>query len=230
MVDEFVAQNNGEFIDEDHAYGSQCWDVPARFARVYLGCPYFPTGSGGAEGLYRLFLPPLPQYFDKVSGSDLKKGDTAVWDATFYPPYGHTSLVFAREGNTIWSFEQDGSNDPDGDGNANGVAYLVQRNITSKVNGLRPKGGNYPMPTDAQIDDWISKQHYIGFGVPASPATFKDWGAVLRNNFVDGSISILAGIDTNQGALKNKPPVQPGGNVPAGTYLRVNKSDIVEAK
>lgn len=70
------------------------------------------------------------------------------------------------------------------------------------------------MPTDGQIQDWISKQHYIGFGKPATDAVFADWGAVLRNNFVDGSLSILAGIDTNGGALKNQPTPEPGEYVP----------------
>ena len=139
-ADRFVARYNGEYIDEDGYYGSQCWDVSARYAREEWGCPYFPTSSGGAEGLYRLYQFPIPKFFDRVSGYDLKPGDIAVWDATFYPPWGHTSVVWRREGNYIWSFEQDGSKDPNGDGKADGVSYLVQRLITSKVNGLRPKG------------------------------------------------------------------------------------------
>lgn len=61
------------------------------------------------------------------------------------------------------------------------------------------------MPTDAQIDDWISKQHYIAFGQPATQDVFNQWRPVLKNNFTDGSLSLLAGIDTNPGALKNKP-------------------------
>lgn len=173
-VDEYVALNNGHFIDEDHAYGSQCWDVPARFARVYLGCPYFPTGSGGAEGLYRLFLDPLPQFFDKVPGSDLKKGDTAVWDASFYPPYGHTALVWAREGNTIWVFEQDGSNDPDGDGNANGVAYLTQRSITNKVNGLRPKGQDMGFTQDG-AEKFVSQAYRAATDIDPTPEQAGYW-------------------------------------------------------
>lgn len=139
-ADNFVGHNNGTYIDEDRQYGSQCWDVVARYARLEFGCPSFPTVSGGAEGLWRFFANPIPQYFDKVSRDALAPGDIAVWDASFYPPFGHTSLVWRREGNTIWSFEQDGSKDPNHDGIADGVAYLVQRTITSKLaGGLRPK-------------------------------------------------------------------------------------------
>jgi hypothetical protein len=139
-ADNFVALNTGSYIDEDRHYGSQCWDVVAKYARTEYGCTPFPTGSGGAEGLYRIFQWPIPNFFDKIPGSELKAGDIAVWDASFYPPWGHTALVWRREGNTIFVLEQDGSKDPNGDGIADGVSYIAQRLITSKVNGLRPKG------------------------------------------------------------------------------------------
>lgn len=144
-TDNFVAQYNGQYIDEDKWYGSQCWDLVARYAREVWGCPTFPTGSGGAEGLYRLAVGPILEYFDRIPGKDLQPGDIAVCDSTFYPPWGHTFLVWKREGNTVWAFEQDGSNDPNGDDVADGVAYLVQRTITSKMNGLRPKGASEDM-------------------------------------------------------------------------------------
>lgn len=75
---------------------------------------------------------------------------------------------------------------------------------------------------NAQIDDWISKQHFIAFGIPASAETFNSWRPVLKNNFVDGSLSILAGIDTNGGALKNKPP-STGEYVPVTDQLYKKK-------
>lgn len=140
-ADNFVAEYNGVYINEDAAFGSQCWDVVARYAREEFGCPYFPTGSGGAEGLYRLFQQPIPQYFDKVSRDELAPGDIVVWSADFYPPWGHTALVWRREGSTLFVLEQDGSKDVNGDGNADGVSYIAQRIITNKVaGGLRPKG------------------------------------------------------------------------------------------
>lgn len=63
------------------------------------------------------------------------------------------------------------------------------------------------MATNQQIDEWISTQHYIAFGKPASAAIFNDWRKVLKNNFVEGSNSILKGIDGNAGALKNQPVI-----------------------
>lgn len=141
-ADRFVAKYNGKYIDEDKSFGSQCWDVVARYAREEFGCTPLPTVSGGAEGLYRFFAQPIPHFFDKVPRYDLAPGDICVWGSSFYPPYGHTSLVWRREGNTIWSFEQDGSNDPNHDNIADGVAYLAQRPITTYISGgLRPKGG-----------------------------------------------------------------------------------------
>jgi len=60
-IDQFIAQTNGTHVDEDGYYGAQCWDLVAKYARVVVGCPSFPTGSGGAEGLYRIFADPIPQ-------------------------------------------------------------------------------------------------------------------------------------------------------------------------
>jgi len=147
-AERFAAKYTGQYIDEDKWYGSQCWDVSARYAREEYGCPSFNTGSGGAEGLYRIYAQPIPQFFDKISGSQLQGGDIAVWDKTFYEPWGHTAVVLWREGNTVWVIEQDGSKDPNGDGIADGVAYVVQRTITSKINGLRPKGKAIVMTED----------------------------------------------------------------------------------
>lgn len=155
ITDAFVAKYNGVFIDEDAHYGSQCWDLVARYAREGYGCPRFPTVSGGAEGLYRIFADPIPQFFIKVPASELRKGDIAVTTASFYPPYGHTFLVWERIGNTLLAFEQDGSKDKDRDGDADGVAYIVERQINNKIaGGLRPIGGD-EMPTEAEVKNYL---------------------------------------------------------------------------
>jgi hypothetical protein len=74
------------------------------------------------------------------------------------------------------------------------------------------EGGNTDMATDAQIDDWISKQHYIAFGQPADKAVFDQWRPVLKNNFAEGSLSILTGLDSNTDTLKYKAQhAQPSG-------------------
>lgn len=74
--------------------------------------------------------------------------------------------------------------------------------------------GGQDVATDQQIDQWISTQHQIAFGKPPSDAIFNDWRPVLKNNFVDGSLSLLAGIDSNAGALKNQPPTPPSNYEP----------------
>lgn len=61
------------------------------------------------------------------------------------------------------------------------------------------------MATNKQIDEWISLFHQEAYGSAPSDEVFKDWRAVLKNNFVEGSLSIMIGTDTNPGALKNQP-------------------------
>lgn len=182
-ADRFVANNVGVYIDEDRSYGSQCWDVVAKYARVEYGCPSFPTVSGGAEGLYRIFAYPIPNFFDKVSRDDLRKGDIVVWSADFYPPFGHTAVVWSREGNTIFVLEQDGSKDPNGDGKADGVSYIAQRTITNKVaGGLRPKGGD-TMSTVGEVE---LNYLYRAF-----------FGPMERNPVTDGDRKRWIGAETN---------------------------------
>jgi len=60
------------------------------------------------------------------------------------------------------------------------------------------------MPTDKQIDETISTLHQDAYGKSPSDAVFDDWRKVLKNNYVEGNISILKGIDNDPNALKNK--------------------------
>lgn len=137
-VDDFVAKYNGVHIDEDGYYGAQCWDVSARYAREVVGCPLFPTGSGGAEGLFRLFQNPIPQYFDRIANNTSdsnqlpQKGDVIVWTASFSPPYGHTALVISANSAGVTVLEQNGNN-------PGGAAYIKTRNWVGVSGWLRPK-------------------------------------------------------------------------------------------
>ncbi len=184
-IDQFVAKYNGVHIDEDGYYGAQCWDTVARYAREVVGCSPFPTGSGGAEGLYRLFLPPIPTSFIRVPASDLRKGDIVVWSKEFYNPFGHTALVWERDGNSILVFEQDGAKDYNGDGNADGVAYVAQRTITNQVSGgLRPiKGVISNMPTENEVRNFLSS--YLNIKNPSKEQvayyTARPWSELAGN-------------------------------------------------
>jgi len=146
----------------------------------------------------------LTQVSSKTGGNMV-----VIFDGTYYhrlmhnnsfvKPEGHVNEgeLVAKSGNT-------------------GLAFGVHCHWDVNTQGVFPKsfgafvnpeelikGGD--MATDQQIDDWISKEHQIAFGKPPSDAVFDDWRGVLKNNFTDGSLSILAGIDTNAGALKNQP-------------------------
>lgn len=148
-VDQFVAKYNNTHIDEDGYYGAQCWDVVARYAREVVGCPSFPTGSGGAEGLYRLFQNPIPQYFDRIANNPNQipqKGDVIVWGASFSPPYGHTALVISANTAGTTNLEQNGNN-------PGGNAYIKTRNWVGVSGWLRPKTmkGNDMYPNKGDI-------------------------------------------------------------------------------
>lgn len=151
-VDQFIAKYNGVHIDEDGYYGAQCWDVVARYAREVVGCPSFPTGSGGAEGLYRLFQNPIPQYFDRIANDPNdpnqlpQKGDVMVWTAAWSPPYGHTALVISADSSGPTVLEQNGNN-------PGGAAYIKERNWTGVYGWLRPKNkGINEMIEDQDVD------------------------------------------------------------------------------
>lgn len=143
-IDTFVNQTNNTHVDEDGYYGAQCWDLVAKYARVVVGCPSFPTGSGGAEGLYRLFQAPIPQYFDRVNGG-YRKGDVIVWNANFSPPYGHTALCLGFDGTTLTVLEQNGNN-------PGGASYVKTRSLTGVSGALRPKEGSMDKITKEDLD------------------------------------------------------------------------------
>lgn len=140
-VDAFV-QRHPTHIDEDGYFGAQCWDVVAAYAREEWGCSPFPTGSGGAEGLWRVYADPIPQYFDKVTDG-FQKGDIIVWKASFSPPWGHTALCLGFDGRVLTVFEQNGNN-PGGD------PYTTKRSLIGVYGALRPKKGNNMTEKQAQ--------------------------------------------------------------------------------
>lgn len=199
-VDEYINQTNGVHVDEDGYYGAQCWDVVAQYARIVVGCPSFPTGSGGAEGLYRLYLDPIPQFFDKIANNTNDpnqlplKGDVIVWEASFSPPSGHTALVISATPSGITVLEQNGNN-------PGGVAYIKTRNWSGISGWLRPKKGT-DMRT--QIPPEIVSQHYANYTnglvqvAPTDAAAQNRFEDTLDDEFWSGLVPQLHNLLTTQ--------------------------------
>lgn len=83
------------------------------------------------------------------------------------------------------------------------------------------------MATDQQKTAWINYEHENVFGKPAPQPVIDSWRGILNKDYVQGSLDIMASNNKNPAALKNKPA---NGNAPVGTYLKVDKSDILEVK
>lgn len=115
-----LAHQFGNYIDVDGYYQGQCWDLSAHKARHVDGCPSFPTGSGGAEGVYRLFQNPLPQYYTKVANnpSDVNqlppRGAHIVYGPTATNKYGHIEVVMGANASGVDVIYQDGFNPTQG--------------------------------------------------------------------------------------------------------------------
>jgi hypothetical protein len=199
-IDQFVAKYNGDHINEDGYYGSQCWDVSARYAREVVGCPSLPTGSGGAEGLFRIFANPIPQYFDKIANNTSdpnqipQKGDIIVWSGTWSPPWGHTAVCLSASTSSVTVLEQNGgiddgvNRDPDvieraGDGNADGVAYIITRSYSGISGWLRPKrGGSNVSPTRRKLSPKECVDRFKNF---AGRYDITENDAVCQNRYED---------------------------------------------
>lgn len=155
-IDQFIQKYDGVHINEDGYYGAQCWDVAARYAREVVGCPSFPTGSGGAEGIYRFFTSPINKYFTRVANDKNNpdqlppKGAIIVWNGTFSAPWGHIAVVINATQAGIDVLEQNGDN-------PGGYAYITKRTWHKAIDGwLVPiKGGAdmaEPLITKDDID------------------------------------------------------------------------------
>lgn len=197
MLDQFIRDTEGKYIDIDGAYGSQCWDYSGYYAKVVCGCPSFPSGNGTAIGVFKNFLNPLPQYFDKVVNN--------LNDPNQYPPigaivfwtYNHTGVVIGSNSRTMTTLEQNGANDPNQDGIADGVVYRITRGYDSVAGWFVPKinvnGGSSDMAE--KINENTSKilQHAIiarnglrGRAYALDGSTGLPWvGGDLTNEFIN---------------------------------------------
>lgn len=185
-ADAFFNRWNGKKIDEDGYYGTQCWDLAAAYAREEYGCPSLPTGSGGAEGVYRLFQNPIGQYFDRIANSPdpnniPQKGDLVVWTNKTSPPWGHIALVMSANSTSMTVFEQNGGIDYNKDGIADGTAYTINRGYANVAGWLRPKAQGETM---SKVDINLARilSYFIGGRVNPSALDGKHDGDLNKNH------------------------------------------------
>lgn len=107
-VNEWINLWTGKPIDEDGAYGNQCWDLAQKYCREIIGCPRLPTrigGNGFAYDCYEQFLAPLPRYFNRIANNPANPnqvplpGDLIVFKNSLG---GHIAVVIeAKPGNSF---------------------------------------------------------------------------------------------------------------------------------
>jgi D-alanyl-D-alanine carboxypeptidase len=115
-----LAHQFGNYIDVDGYYQGQCWDLAAHYAINVVGCPSLPTVTGGAEGVYNRFAPPIPDYFTRVKNNSADPnqlppaGALIVYGPTSGNPYGHIEVVMGSNAQGVDVIYQDGFNQTQG--------------------------------------------------------------------------------------------------------------------
>lgn len=143
-LDQFVAANNGQPIDVDHAYGAQCWDLVELYAEQVLGVPKHPWAitlgpEEAAKEAWTVFDAHLQQYFDKVPKGQEQRGDIMVYDGHGIYTEGHIAVCLGNG----QAFEQNA--DPDGS-----PAHVATRANTYLLGSLRLKGEDMGQIQDLQ--------------------------------------------------------------------------------
>jgi hypothetical protein len=116
---QWVNGANGRGIDEDGAFGNQCWDLWSNFAQQVLGVPQSATSThaGGpgthhpgyaCEIWHQFSSSPLPAWFTTVPpSSGALPGDVAIWEwGTGVGPSSHVAIVILDQGGAIQTLTQ----------------------------------------------------------------------------------------------------------------------------
>ena len=226
-VREWVNQWNGRGIDEDGAYGNQCWDLAAKYAKELIGCPRLPTkpgGNGGARHVFEIFMAPLPQYFDRIVNDPNnpnqvpQPGDLIVWGAPMgtlvengvSTAYGHIAVVLeAHPGESKFKvFEQTA---------AVGVASEVVRNYRYVLGWLAPK---VRPAFDAAPAPAVEEPAWTA---PAMPA---------GEHYLLAKEDTFWGLETAwglpYGTLQSLNPSLDARRLPVGQHIRIRHPAVVE--
>lgn len=171
-LDQFVAQNNGRFVDVDHVYGAQCWDLVELYAEQVLNVPREPWAitlgpQGAAKEAWTVFDSHMQHYFDKIPRGQQQPGDINVYDGHGVYTEGHINI----QGNSGLVFEQNA--DPD-----NSPSHIANRLETYLLGSLRLKGGSQGdtimEPADYRTNDGDVVNFYVSLlGRQPSPEEIK---------------------------------------------------------
>ncbi|WP_328354366.1 CHAP domain-containing protein [Mycobacterium sp. NBC_00419] len=106
-ADRFVDQWQGKFIDPDHSYGAQCFDVFRQYSNQVVGAtPGIATDSVAASDIYNHYdTNGVSQYYDRIPYG---QGQPHAGDIVVYGQgqYGHVALVTGVDGNKYSVLEQ----------------------------------------------------------------------------------------------------------------------------
>lgn len=152
-IDEFVAANNGKFIDVDHYYGAQCWDLVELYAEQVLGIPKEPWAitlgpEGAAKEAWKVFDAHMQRYFDKIPKGQEQKGDIPVYDGHGAFPEGHIAISLG--GGQVFEENADPNGSP---------AHVYPRATTYLLGSLRKKGSGVMNFEEGNRLDFISETH-----------------------------------------------------------------------
>lgn len=110
----WIQSVQGKYIDMDGAYGAQCWDLSAHWAK-YIGKPVINTGGPGRwPGWAGNMVDAFPQSAEIAAAYTLhgpnetgEPGDIVVWgDSYWYYPATHVAVLVADKGNQLQCMSQ----------------------------------------------------------------------------------------------------------------------------
>lgn len=110
----WIPQVQGRYLNEDGAYGAQCWDLAANWS-TYLGLPVINTGGAGRwPGWAGNMVDAFPQsdaiaaaYTLHGPGTTGQAGDIVVWDDSYwYYPATHVAVLVADKGPQLLCMSQ----------------------------------------------------------------------------------------------------------------------------
>ncbi|MGK3957903.1 hypothetical protein ACLKOZ_17125 [Arthrobacter sp. R4] len=110
----WIPHVQGRYINEDGAYGAQCWDLGAHWSR-FLGLPVINTGYPGRwVGWAGNMVDAFPQTAEIAAAYTLhgpnekgQPGDIVVWDDSYwYYPATHVAVLIADKGNQLQCMSQ----------------------------------------------------------------------------------------------------------------------------